>query len=427
MIAGGCSRQQPATPQAAGQNDTDRSDSAPARPRRPSPEDRPARTTRCGHAVAFAGWRPDETGVRDMLLICDPGDNWIAKVGHAWAGKPREVPVHLGRQRPSVVLDSAEAFTVTGAVIVSPQGGKPDRPWMADITATAMPDLSQDFSSAWPGLCGPTSAADVLFSIGSRKAGILSGFDRGPGKAADEGVARLITGGDTRIAADSLAGRMGVGQAGIGATNEGMRRGFASWLDAAEPGEWQVSLDWFDDAPGERDRAEQRAFFGRLAAAVDAGGGAIVCLWPGTEFTDAPIGTASDRPEQQATAAPPATPAGPAGTREPELPEAAFPDLPPPAAGRAAALPGHSDPFNPAAAVSKADARLDSARRKLERGDPRSALEQAAEAVSLLHQAARLDPAVKERLSEAIALCRTCEARLPSRGGLNPGKTTEFQ
>jgi hypothetical protein len=428
MLAGGCSRQRPAAPQSAGQKDADRGASIPVRPPRPEPEGRPARTARCGHAVAFAGWRPDESGVRDVLLVCDPGDNWVAEVGHAWAGKPREIPVHPGRQRPSLVLDSAETFTVTGAVIAVPQGRETERPRMAATAAAAMPDLSQDFSPLWPGLCAPTSAADVLFSIGSRKARILTGFDRGPGEAADTGAARLIAGGDKRIGPDSLAGRMGIGQNGIGVTNEGMRRGFASWLDAVDPGAWQVRLDWFDDAVGERDRADQRMFFGRLAAAVEAGGGAIVCLWPGTEFTDAPVGTPPEPTEENADVKLPKPPAGSAdaGPREPALPEADFPDLPPPAAGPAG-LPGRSEPFNPAATAAKADARLDSARRKLERGDPQAAFEQAAEAVSFLHQAARVDPALKERLAEAIELCRTCESRLPSRGRLNPDKTTEFQ
>lgn len=395
-------------------------------PQRPIPTGRPAPSAQCGHAVAFAGWRPDGGGTRDVLLVCDPGDNSLAEVGHAWAPTPRDLPIHFGRQRPSVVLQPAGAFTVTGAIVVAPRRGRPGAPRMQETRAAGMPDLSQDFSPRWPGLCGPTSAADVLFSIGERHAAVLAGRARGPGAEADAGVALLIAGGMDRIAPESLAGRMGVRPDGDGATNEGMRRGLEAWLDEFAPDEWQARLDWFDDAAGERTPGEQREFFGRLAAATEAGGGAVLCLWPGTEFADEPVDPAA----AQLAAGPEGTDAAAGGDagggQAPPLPDAAFPELPPAARQEPTALPGRPEATDPRAAAAAAAKKLDSARRRLERGGAARAYEEATEAVALLHQAARRDPDLRARLAEARELCRECEARIPARSRLDSDKHTQF-
>lgn len=397
-------------------------------PQRPVPSGRPAPSAQCGHAVAFAGWKPDGGGARDVLHVCDPGDNSLAEVGHTWAADPRDLPIHFGRQRPSVILEPAGAFTVTGAIVVTPRRGGSAEPLMQEIRAAEIPDLSQDFSPRWSGLCGPTSAADMLFAIGARHVEVLAGRSPGPGDEADAGVALMIAGGMDRITPRSLAGRMGVRSDGVGATNEGMRRGLEAWLDEFTPDAWQTRLDWFEDAAGERPPREQREFFGRLAAAVEAGGGAVLCLWPGTEFANEPVQPPAqerDAAAQTAAAAPPSSQDGPRDGMPP-LPNAEFPELPVPVPLEPKGLPGRSDATDVRAAAASGEKKLESARRRLERGDPKRAYEEAAEAVSLLHQAAQRDPALRPRLAAALELCRACEVRLPRRGTINPGKTTQF-
>lgn len=377
-------------------------------PERPVPKGQPAPTAQCGHAVAFAGWRPDRTGVRDVLLVCDPGDNVIEEVGHAWDARPKELPLHYGRQRPTIVLQPVGSFTVTGAVIVLPaaEGNRP--PLMRESVAKALPDLSQDFSARWAGLCGPTAGADVLFAMHHHDGRVLPGFSRGPGEAADAGVVRLIAGQPARIDHGSLAARMGVGETGEGATNEGIRRGLQSWLDDAKAPAWEVKLDWFDDKTNQRSREEQREFFGRLAAAAEAGGGGIICLWPGAEFADKAIAeTPSSDPNEN-------------------LPEVAFPELPPPPT-RGNELPGRPDTLDPQKAASRAASKLAAARRQLSGGRPAEAGELAAEAVSLLHQASQRDDSLRTELAEALDLCRQCDAERTRGRSIDRSKPTEFQ
>lgn len=398
-------------------------------PQRPKPSGRPAPAAQCGHAVAFAGWRPDDAGVRDVLLVCDPGDNVIEETGHAWDAKPRGVPVHYGRQRPTVVLQPAGAFTVTGAVVVRPRSETSGEPRMVETLARAMPDLSQDFSEQWSGLCGPTSAADVLFSMHDRDDDVLAGVDRGPGDAANAGVVQLVAGGLERIEPRSLAGRMSVGQDGVGATNEGMRRGLASWLDETDPEGWQVELDWLGDADGERPRAQQRALFGRLAAATEAGGGAILCLWPGSEFADQRVEPPTAPPADTAAsggARNSGKPATPAGAAAPPLPEAEFP-VPPPAAGRPADLPGRPEEVDQEKVRRDANRMLESARRQLARGDAGEAYEAAVKAVALLSSIPQPDDDVRVMLADAIGLCRDSAARMGPGRRVDRDKPTEFQ
>jgi len=304
---------------------------------------------------------------------------------------------------------------------------------MKETLAAAMPDLTQDFSALWPGLCAPTSAADVLFSIHERDERVLSQFPRGPNAEADKGVTRLVAGGLEQISPKSLAGRMGVGPDGVGATNDGMRQGFESWLDEVAPGAWSTRLDWFEDAAGDRKRNDQREFFGRLATAVDAGGGAILCLWPGTEFSDNPAGPPEGEATEAVAASPDSAPRPPAppdqarrdGKPSP-LPDAAFPQLPPVAQSQDS-LPGRSEPVDPAAAVVEAGKKMNDARRKLDRGRAESAFELASEAVSLLHEASRQEPSARPQLAKAIALCRECEAQMPPPRSVDSSKATQYQ
>lgn len=383
-------------------------------------------------------------GCTDVLLVCDPGDNTLAAIGHAWEARPTELPIHPGKQRPTIVLQPAGAFTVTGAIVVAPRKGGMRSVTVKEIRASRMPDLSQDISPRWPGLCGPTCAADVLFSLAENAPEVLAGHTRGPGPSADDGVSRMVTGGRERLEANSLAGRMGMPADGKGVTSDGMRQGLSKWLDEFSPDAWTVRLDWFEDEQEGRSRAEQREFFGRLAAAVDAGGGAILCLWPGTEYANAPVIpkveelSAKESTSQRERSAPRDTSgSGSAestavkqdgsGRRGPvPLPEAAFPEPPPASPQQTADLPGRREETQPDVAASAAAKKIEAARKGLKRGRASQAYEQAAEAVTLLHQAAQSDPTLKPQLDEALDLCRRCEARLPQRGRLDGEKHTEF-
>lgn len=442
LAVAGCTRARDAaqqSPEAAESHSQRDAEKPGTPPTRPKPAGKPAPTAECGHAVAFAGWRPDKAGGRDVLLVCDPGDNSLEEIVHAWEGPSRSLPVHFGKQRPTLILQPAGAFTVTGAVVVRPRSAEARTPRMSDTVARAMPDLSQDISPNWIGLCGPTSAADVLFSMHAGDDDVLTGFERGPGDAADAAAARLIAGGLDAIEPQSLAGRMGIGPDGVGSTNEGMRRGLASWLDEADRDAWEVELDWFDDAVGDRPRARQREFFGRLAAATEAGGGAILCLWPGTDFADQPIeppaAEEAATPEQQAGEQKQAAQrqAGPQQRRAdamPALPAAEFPDLPAPAeqpAGQAGGLPGRPESGGPREWSAAAEASLAAARRHLKRGNAQRALDEAAKAVSLLHQAARRDPDVKPQLEAALELCRQCERGIPAGRVVDGTKRNEYR
>ncbi|MFM7242640.1 MAG: hypothetical protein ACKO40_00500, partial [Planctomycetaceae bacterium] len=313
--------------------------------------------------------------------------------------------------------------------VVTPRSDVIGVPRMVETLARAMPDLSQDFSDKWPGLCGPTCAADVLFSMHDRDDDVLAGVDRGPGEAADAGVVQLVAVGLEALEPRSLAGRMGVRPDGVGATNEGMRRGLASWLDDADPEGWQVELDWFSDADGERPRAQQREFFGRLAAATEAGGGVILCLWPGSEFADQRVESPTAPPAETAASGGPrksGRPAAPAGPAAPPLPEADFP-APPPAAGPPADLPGRTEEVDLEKVRSHAKRLLESARRELKRGDAEDAYEVAVKAVALLSSVPQPDDNLRATLADAIGLCRQCAGQMGPGRRVDRTKPTEFQ
>lgn len=253
----------------------------------------PAPDTICGHAIAFVGWRQDLEDDSERLFFFDPADNGleIGRHENRWGADPAESPVYFGKRRPAVILEPAGAFTVCGAVTMIPRGdATTSEP--VDSIADVMPDLSQVLGDKWPGLCGPTSAADVIYAIGSRRKALVDGLPRGPSREADAAAIQLIIGGAPAVDALSLAGRMGLRKDGAGVTNNGIRDGLAEWLDHRDPGAWVVELDWFDDQ--EKTPELQREFFQRLAASVRSGGGAILCLWPGNEFTDDSTAKAAD-------------------------------------------------------------------------------------------------------------------------------------
>lgn len=407
-------------------------------PRRPSPE------AVCGHAVAFAGWKPSADGSRDILLLCDPGDNAIAKVGHAWESNPREAPLHYGERRPTVVLLPSGVFTVTGAIVITPVDTLP-RPRFEMTSASGMPDLAQDFNPRWPGLCGPTAAADILYAMHATSPMVLEGFAVGPGRDGDAAVERLVVGGDSRITAASLAGRMGIGQDGDGATNIGMSEGCRSWLDEHDRGGWLVELRWLDDEVFGQD--EQREFIALLAAALDAGGGAILCLWPGSEFADEAIrdvaqatGTADEAAASTApssvesAAKPPGAFPGnargsPASRPEPTaLPEALFPALPPPPAENRPVLPGVREAEKDSALVrAEARKKREAAEARLAQGDLATALALAIQGVELVSSASRHDAACRNELDRLVALCKTLDSRLPRRPAAEEDKPTVFE
>jgi hypothetical protein len=406
---------------------------------RPKPSGKPSPTARSGHAVAFAGWKPSKDGSRDVVLLCDPGDNAVeGRMLHGWNAKPREIPIYFGRRRPNVVLLPAGTFTITGAVVIS--AAEADRslpPPTESVTAEGMPDLSQDLNPAWIGLCGSTSGANVLFYIGQRSPKVLVGCPRGPSEEADAGVVKIIVGDRNRIQPDSLAGRMGTSEDGVGATNLGMCAGMESWLEQHDKGNWSAALDWFDDQ--EKSREQQREFFSRLAATVRGGGGAILCLWPGTEYSDSAVGEedtsassagGSGTREAQAESAP-AKPAASrsadAGPREP-LPDADFPSLPPSPSGSRPTLPGRpSSRMTEREAIDRAKQELDDARGRLESNDPARAFDHVVRAVALLREHGGDSPEAATLLAEAMELSQQIAKRMPAPTGKALQKRTVFQ
>lgn len=401
-------------------------------PIRPKPAGRPARSARSGHVVAFRGWRPEQEGRRDVVWVSDPGDNMLAKVGNRWNQQPHDLPIHYGRRRPTLVLEPARVFTITGAVVIEAEGqaGKP--PHLVEVRAEGMPDLTQDFNPAWPGLCGPTSVADVLFSMEANGHTVLAGFPRGPGSKADAGVIKLVSGDPERITPHSLAGRMGIGQDAVGATNIGMREGAAAWLDEQAPDRWNVRLAWLDDDL--RTREEQQAFFGRLAAAVASGGGAVLCLWSGAEFADEAV--EKDVPTEdlvevvvpQPQPQEPTPDTVPAGLPLiPQVPDAAFPAVRQPEP-TGLGLPGNSSGGPDAAAEATAgQQKLALARARAGEGKQQFAFQLAMQAVERLDRAAAAGVACEADLAAAVELCRSIEIELKLPSAKPTAPHTEFK
>ena len=406
------------------------------------PSGKPSPTAICGHAVAYAGWSPQGDGARDRLFLCDPGDNELeGRSAHGWDAQPREVPIRFGKRRPNIVLLPAGAFTITGAVLISAANRNPLPPCDRDeITADGMPDLSQDGNPQWLGLCGSTAGADVLFFMAQQKDAVLPYCLRGPSAEADAQVIKILTGDQNEILPQSLAGRMQTGPDGSGTTNLGMSQGMESWLEEHDAGSWVVELDWLSDE--EKPIEKQREFFDRLASGVRGGGGAIICLWPGSEFSDAatgdadsePIDTASDSASaesvpQKPSAGKPSPPVDhrPRGTPE-AFPESDFPETITTTRDLPATLPGRKNTKTTAKeSFEQARQQMSAARSDLEKNRSGPALEHATQAVSLLHAHSNADAACQAELTQAIALCRKIEARIPQPTNQSLKPVTEFR
>jgi len=292
-----------------------RADSAPPNRRNP-----------IGHAIAVGGLREAGAG-RLQLAVLDPADNEAATGDaenaaagdreegprrHDWLPIPYRLDVRWGRQRPAIELREGRLFTIVGAVLIQPATAAARL--TVNASAPRMPDLSQNLRPQWPGLCGATAAADLLYRIGHRDPAVIAGRPHGPAPAADPGADRLIAGVATAlgrpqdrqpaIAADSLAGRMG-NRNGRGATALGIVQGLRSWLEDHADESWRADLAFLDDATAERSPADQQAWFGRLGAAIAAGGGSLLLLWEGADWADQPTGHQEDRSQDSDPGFPP--------------------------------------------------------------------------------------------------------------------------
>ena len=432
----------PDSPTDSAGSGTEKGSPTAPRSQQSKPSGKPAPTAICGHAVAYAGWSPQGDGARDRLFFFDPGDNLLeGRSSHGWDAQPREVPIRFGKRRPNIVLLPAGAFTITGAVLISAANRNPLPPRDRDeITADGMPDLSQDGNPQWLGLCGSTAGADVLFFMAQQKDAVLPDCLRGPSVEADAQVIKILTGDQNEILPQSLAGRMQTGPDGSGTTNLGMSQGMESWLDQHDAGSWVVELDWLSDE--EKPIEKQREFFDRLASGVRGGGGAIICLWPGSEFSDAatgdadsePIDTASDSASaesvpQKPSAGKPSPPVDhrPRGTPE-AFPESDFLETTTTTRDLPAALPGRKNTKTTAKeSFEQARQQMSAARSDLEKNRSGPALEHATQAVSLLHAHSNADAACQAELTQAIALCRKIEARIPQPTNQSLKPVTEFR
>ena len=274
----------------------------PAQPKGSAARRLPSPAAECGHAIAFAGFSTTAEGDGSgSLLYCDPGDNVLAGMGHRWEVRPSASPVICGTRRPTVVLAAAGAFTVMGAAVISPlppaesPGAiQPPDPWM--------PDLSQNIDGKQNALCGPTSAADVFYAIAGRRPQVLAGYQRGPALESDEDVRRLLLGAQPGKPVACLAACMQMTEDTKGTTPKALVEGMESWLHDADPGGWTSTLQWLDDSV--RAEQEQLRFFQTLAATQRRGGGAVLLLWPGSEFADGSVADA-EATEAQTSRRPP--------------------------------------------------------------------------------------------------------------------------
>lgn len=390
-----------------------------------APNGAPSPHAICGHTVAFAGWRQSVEGLDDRLLFHDPGDNAFVAERHVhiWDAGPNESALHFGKRRPSIVLEPATPFTIVGAILMVPENDAKAGGPLANFTA-AMPDLSQSIGDgAWPGLCGPTSAANILYAVGSRRPLLLKGIERGPSQIADRDAARLIVGDAGRVLRTSLAAKMGLREDGAGVTNHGIRIGFADWLDDRDAGNWSVTLDWLNDE--EKHPDEQRKFFRNLADVGRDGGGVVLCLWPGTEFADSPTDVPQQQNAPQADSAPAAEVA-----HTPENETAPSAKAAGGAGSEAAKAPGFEGkevaPAEIDAALAKARNAMDRTRRALDGGDHEAACDAIGEAISTLRPRAACSKSCREALDEANEFAQRLEASLPTQE-IDSDKPTSFE
>jgi hypothetical protein len=426
---------------------------APASPPARSPGEAPGPDKLCGHAIAFAGWKANAEGEADRLSFFDPGDNELdgGKTTHQWKARPAEAPVFLGRLRPTIVLEPAGAFTVCGAVVIrasrNTQADKAMRNYSENI-----PDLSQHLGNGLTGLCGPTSAADLIFGFSTRRPAIQAGLSRGPSAEANRQASRLIAGVDGEVDHDSLAGRMGLRPGQDGVTNDGIQRGLKSWLDEHDRDAWEVELSWLDDE--QKTPEQQTTFFRTLESAGRSGGGAILCLWPGAEFADASAQEANGSVGAGGTAGSSQSRGGAAGKSNRSVAGSTAGNQGDPvsqgeAGGQAETgktLPGGEQGEDTSAnsasrkgfrgrkpdqkaiesAITKANAEIAQAERSAAQGDVSSALESLGEAISALRPHARSDPRCRAALSKAKALAVSLNGAAPQ-GSASPNLPTSFE
>jgi len=268
----------------------------PAEARKPAARRLPAPNAECGHAVAFAGFSTTADGDSGgSLLYSDPGDNILAGVVHCWEVRPSASPVICGTRRPTIVLAAAGAFTVMGAAVISPLPAA-ESPEAIPAPDPWMPDLSQNVDGKPNALCGPTSAANIFYAIAGRRPQVLAGYQRGPAPESEDDVRRLLLGPKPGTPIGGLAAVMKMSGVAEGTTPKALVEGIESWLNDTDPGAWTSELNWLDDRP--RPEQEQLRFFQTLAAGQRRGGGAVLLLWPGSEFADGSVADAEAAGEQ---------------------------------------------------------------------------------------------------------------------------------
>jgi len=270
----------------------------PAQPPKRTARRLPSLDAECGHAVAFAGFSTTADGdAGGTLFYHDPGDNILAGVVHSWDARPGSSAVICGTRRPIIVLAGAGAFTVMGAAAITPLPPA-EAEGAIEVPDPSMPDLSQNIDGRQNGLCGPTSAADVLYAISGRRPRVLEGYVRGPAADAEDDVRRILLGLPRGESLGGLASAMQMTDLQKGTTPVGLSEGLLGWLDATDPGVWTGSLVWLDDM--QRPAQEQLRFFQTLAAGQRRGGGAVLLLWPGSEFADGSVAEVEAKLEAQA-------------------------------------------------------------------------------------------------------------------------------
>ena len=271
----------------------------------------PSRTQPVGHAVAMAGLQLNKKQKDSVFFINDPGDNPsvtikpdgvakkaipLSRGSHSWLSQPRECKISFGDSRPIISLADSNPYTIVGAVVVRPSGAIV-QPRTVPVQAHRMPDLSQHIRAEWPGLCAATSAADVLYYAGRRDARLLDDKVIGPAPNANSEADLLIAGqGDDQddhnpensrlTEANSLAFMMN-NKEGNGSAAVDIAQGLREWIKVHAAGDWRVDIDFLDGSADTNTLKAQTKHLQEWAGAIADGGGSIILLWPGTQWSNA--------------------------------------------------------------------------------------------------------------------------------------------
>ena len=271
----------------------------------------PSRTQPVGHAVAMAGLHLNKKQKDSVFLINDPGDNPsvnikpdgvanktipLSRGTHNWFSQPQECKISFGDSRPAINLVDSNPFTIVGAVVVRPSDAIV-QPRTDPVQANRMPDLSQDIRPDWPGLCAATSAADVLYYAGRRDARLLDDKGIGPAPNADLEADLLIAGqgvdkGDnnpqiSRLTDPNSLAFMMNNKEGNGSTAVDIAKGLREWINIHATGDWRVDIDFLEGSADTNTLKAQSRHLQEWAGAIADGGGCIVLLWPGTQWSNA--------------------------------------------------------------------------------------------------------------------------------------------